>query len=200
MFSPSPSRPPLPRAQARRRAITGLRPALGALLALLCAAAPSQGLAAPARPQASDNHAGEIALTFDDLPAISLVRRQSYVEDLNRRLLAGLRRHRIPATGFVNEGKLDEMNRRRQTAVLRQWLAAGMELGNHTYSHENPSDLGADGYIADIAQGEKVTRPMMAAAGRQLHWFRPPNLELGHPEPVRRQIADWLDAHGYAIA
>jgi hypothetical protein len=122
------------------------------------------------------------------------------VEDVNRRLLAGLRHHHIPATGFVVEGKLDELNRPRQIAILRQWLRAGMDLGNHTYSHESPNELGAAAYISDIAIGERVTKALLAEQGRTERWFRAPNLETGSPLPARRQIEDWLAAHGYRMA
>jgi hypothetical protein len=54
---------------------------------------------------------------------------QPYVDDLNDRLLKGLRRHRLPAIGFVNESKLDEIDRARQIA----------NLDNHTYSQFNPT-------------------------------------------------------------
>lgn len=175
-----------------------LRPvALAAAIGALFPAAP--GIAAPhAAPHAAAG--GQVALTFDDLPAITLVKRQDYVDDLNRRLLAGLRRHHIRATGFVVESKLDELDRARQTAILRRWLNAGMDLGNHTFSHESPNELGAAGYTADIAQGEVVTKKLLAERGRRESWFRAPNLETGSPMPVKREIEDWLAAHGYRMA
>ena len=56
---------------------------------------------------------GMVALTFDDLPGLSLVPDQPYVNYLNDMLLRGLKRHRMPATGFVNESKLDLIDRPR---------------------------------------------------------------------------------------
>jgi peptidoglycan/xylan/chitin deacetylase (PgdA/CDA1 family) len=143
---------------------------------------------------------GKVALTFDDLPALTLRADQPYVDDLTDRLLRGLRRHRLPATGFVNEGKLDEIQRPRQIADLEKWLRAGMNLGNHTFSHESPNELGAKAYIADIVRGEPVTRRLLAQHGKPLAWFRHPYLETGFPEPVRREIDGWLSAHGYRVA
>jgi peptidoglycan/xylan/chitin deacetylase (PgdA/CDA1 family) len=143
---------------------------------------------------------GEVALTFDDLPALTLFADQSYVNYLNATLLRGLRRHRLPAIGFVNENKLDEIDRTQQIAVLKAWLDAGMNLGNHTYSHETPDKLGAAGYIADIARGEPVTRRLLKQHGKSLDWFRHPYLETGVPAAVKREIDNWLTAHGYRIA
>jgi len=157
-------------------------------------------LSAGPAPALATQHPASVALTFDDLPAITLVKREAYVADLNRRLLAGLRRHHIRATGFVNESKLDEMDRLRQTAILRAWLKAGMDLGNHTFSHESPNEVGAAAYTADIAQGEVVTKQLLAERGRRERWFRAPNLETGSPLAAKREIADWLDTHGYRMA
>lgn len=156
-----------------------------ALALLLCSAAPAQ--------------AGEVALTFDDLPGINLPS-EPYVEEANRDLLAGLRRHHVPAIGFVNEGKLDTLNRRRETAILGQWLREGMDLGNHTFSHESLNELGADKFIADIAKGEPVTRALLAKRGKALRWFRYPNLETGPDAATKTRVADWLTAHGYRSA
>lgn len=163
-----------------------------AFLALALALLPSS-LAARA-PQ------GSIALTFDDLPAISMVHDQAYVEESNHRLLAGLKRHHIPAIGFVNEYKLDDLDRARQTAILRAWLDAGMDLGNHTFSHDSPNAVGAQAYVDDIARGEAVTSALLARRGRKESWFRPPDLETGATQADKALIADWLAAHGYRIA
>ncbi|MFT3977676.1 MAG: polysaccharide deacetylase family protein [Sphingomonas bacterium] len=145
-------------------------------------------------------HQGKIALTFDDLPALSILPDQDYVDDVNARLLAGLKRHRFPAIGFVNESKIANLTPDRQVANLKRWLDAGMSLGNHTYSHGSPNTLGAAAYIADIARGEQVTRPLLRARGKKLGWFRHPYLETGYPLAVRDEIDRWLAAHHYRIA
>lgn len=143
---------------------------------------------------------GKVALTFDDLPGLTVFTDQPYVNYINDMLLRGLRRHRLPATGFVNESKLDEIKRAEQIANLQKWLDAGMNLGNHTFSHESPNTLGAPGYIQDIAKGEPVTRALLKQRGLPLGWFRHPYLETGFPEAAKREIDDWLLAHGYRIA
>jgi peptidoglycan/xylan/chitin deacetylase (PgdA/CDA1 family) len=75
-----------------------------------------------------------------------------------------------------------------------------MGLGNHTFSHESPDVLGGKGYIEDIARGEPVVRGLLQRRGQTLGWFRHPYLETGFPEPVKKEIDDWLAAHGYRIA
>lgn len=165
-----------------------------ATLALWGGVAQAQPLAPPPAQM------GKVALTFDDLPGLSLFNDQAWVDFINRQLLRGLRRNHLPAIGFVNESKLDEGNRAHQIVNLKLWLDAGKDLGNHTFSHESPNDLGAKGYIEDIAKGEPVTRGLLAERGRKLGWFRHPYLETGAPEPVKRAINDWLGKHGYRIA
>jgi len=167
-----------------------LRAALAAAVAFLLLVQPS-----PA--EARD---GMVALTFDDLPALTILNDQAYVDYLNVMILRGLKRRHFPATGFVNEGKLDELDRDRQIANLQRWLDAGMGLGNHTFSHESPNDLGAAKYIADIVRGEPITAGLLRSRHQRLRWFRHPYLETGYPAAVKREIDGWLAAHGYRIA
>lgn len=143
---------------------------------------------------------GKIALTFDDLPALTILDDQRYVNYLNEALLRGLKKHHLPAIGFVNEGKLDEIDRARQIAVLDEWLKAGMDLGNHTFSHESPNELGASDYIADIVRGEPVTKRLLAKHHKRMRWFRHPYLETGFPEAEKQQIDAWLASHHYRVA
>jgi peptidoglycan/xylan/chitin deacetylase (PgdA/CDA1 family) len=66
-----------------------------------------------------------------------------------------------------------------------------MDLGNHTFSHESPNDLGAQGYIDDIAKGEPVTRELLAAraswAGSAIPIWKPARLW----PPNRRSPIGW---------
>jgi peptidoglycan/xylan/chitin deacetylase (PgdA/CDA1 family) len=108
---------------------------------------------------------GKVALTFDDLPGLSLFTDQAYVDYFNAMLLRGLKKHH-PAIGFVNEVKLTQGNREHQVANLTAWLNAGMDLGNHTYSHESPNEIGASAYTADIAKGEHGDPPAGRSTAR----------------------------------
>jgi peptidoglycan/xylan/chitin deacetylase (PgdA/CDA1 family) len=142
----------------------------------------------------------DIALTFDDLPALTILKSQAYVNYANETILRGLKRHHFPAIGFVNEGKFDDLVRAEQIEVLKKWLDAGMDLGNHTYSHSTPNQISAIGYIEDVERGEHVTRPLLAEHRKELRWFRHPYLETGVPAAEKEQIDHWLATHGYRIA
>ncbi len=153
-----------------------------------------------ASPAAAREREGKIALTFDDLPALTIEANQSYVDDLNRDLLRKLHENRVPAIGFVNESKIDDLQHEHQVDNLKHWLDAGMLLGNHTFSHSSPNTLGAAAYAADIERGERIIRPLMKAHGKKLRWFRHPYLETGSPRAVRDWINRWLADHGYRVA
>jgi peptidoglycan/xylan/chitin deacetylase (PgdA/CDA1 family) len=171
-----------------RRPVAGPRRLHGlALLGLLAV------LAGPAK-------AEKVALTFDDLPTLTLAPDLDYTAATTKALLAGLRRRRWPATGFVNEGKLEGPEKQQRIALLSAWLDAGMDLGNHGYAHLSLTTTPVGAYIADAVRGEEVTRALLAARGRTLSWWRYPYLETGTTTETRRTFEDWLGAHGYRVA
>ena len=142
----------------------------------------------------------EIALTFDDLPALTILPDQRYVDYLNAAILWNLRRHHVPAIGFVNEGKIEELEKDHQIENLKRWLDAGMELGNHTYSHPSLNEMGASEYIEDIVRGERITKELLASHNEQMRYFRPPYLETGKTLETKNKVLNWLDTHGYKVA
>jgi peptidoglycan/xylan/chitin deacetylase (PgdA/CDA1 family) len=141
-----------------------------------------------------------VALTFDDLPTMALTGDAPYAAATTKALLAGLRRHHMPATGFVIADKLEGDGGVAQTRLARQWLAAGMDLGNHTYSHVSLNKVPVQAYIAEVSRADGVLRPLLAARGRPLRWFRHPYLETGLTIDARRTFETWLAAHGYRVA
>lgn len=110
---------------------------------LLTAAAPAQK--------------GTVALTFDDLPVFGSFKSAADGAQVTDRLLDGLQRHHWKATGFVNEVQLEAPDKPQRVALLKRWLDAGMDLGNHTYSHLSLNTTTVDAYIADIARDEAET-------------------------------------------
>ncbi len=148
----------------------------------------------------------EIAVTFDDLPAVSVVRGDpAYLATFTDRLLGNFTAHAVPVVGFVNEGKLtvpgeglDGQSVR--TALLAKWLAAGFELGNHTYSHRSLNDLPIEEFQADVVRGEPVTSTLLGATARRLRYFRHPFLQVGLDLQKRQAFEAWLLKRGYTVA
>jgi peptidoglycan/xylan/chitin deacetylase (PgdA/CDA1 family) len=117
------------------------------------------------------------------------------------KLLESLRRNGVPAVGFVNEAKL---YRRGETdariGLLRAWLDAGFELGNHTFSHVNPQRAPLAEYEEDVVRGETVTRMLLAERGMKLRYFRHPFLFTGTTPEYKRGLAEFLAPRGYTVA
>ncbi len=141
-----------------------------------------------------------VAVTFDDLPVFNTATSSAEARATTDRLLAGLRRAHIPATGFVNEGKLAGADRAAGVALLTAWLDAGMDLGNHGYSHLSLNSTPLAAYIADAAAGDAVTKPLLAARGKRERWWRYPFLQTGPTIAAKQGFEDWLRSAGYQIA
>lgn len=173
--------------------------ALLALTALLLAAA------AFPRARAAER---AVAVTFDDLPATSagvVASDVASLEELTRKLLSAVRKYSIPAVGFVNEGQLfvegagpGDVDAR--IGLLRMWVDAGLELGNHTYSHRDLNTMPLEQFEADVLRGEAVTRGLLKAKGRRLRYFRHPFLHVGSDLQKRRAFEAFLSTHGYTVA
>ena len=144
-----------------------------------------------------------MVLTFDDLPAqrAQALSSQRIVE-INQELVALLASREIPAIGFVNESKLKVDSRLDpgRVELLELWLDAGLELGNHCYSHLDLHHTPLDDYLADIARGEEVTRQLLEARGLEPRYFRHPFLHTGLDLTTRRAVERFLGERSYRVA
>ena len=158
------------------------------------------------RSQAAPAPVREIAITFDDLPAVSVAKGDpSSLAVLTDRLLLNFTAHQVPVVGFVNEGKLTVQGegleaQAARLALLGKWLARGFELGNHTYSHRSLNDLPIEEFEADVVRGEPATAALMGSHGRGLRYFRHPFLQVGLDLDKRHAFEAWLGARGYTVA
>jgi peptidoglycan/xylan/chitin deacetylase (PgdA/CDA1 family) len=149
-----------------------------------------------------------VAVTFDDLPGTtaSLVSGDvPALRETTRKLLAAFREAKVPVVGFVNEGKLfvegeDKATADQRIDVLRSWIAAGHELGNHTYSHRDLNTQPLDWFEQDVVRGEEVTRRLLAEKKRTLRYFRHPFLHVGLELEKRRAFEAFLAGRGYTVA
>jgi len=142
-----------------------------------------------------------IAVTFDDLPCVRCSDFDSMART-NAEIIRILSVRRIPAIGFVNERKLytDGAPDARKVSILRDWLRAGLELGNHTFSHVTVHKVAVAEYERDLLAGEAITRPLMKAYGKPLRYFRPPLLQTGLTAESKAQVDAVLSRHGYRTA
>ena len=142
----------------------------------------------------------EVAVTFDDLPLSRM--NPKTMREVTAKLVAQIAAHKIPAIGFVNESKLYERDRldSARVALLQMWLDAGLELGNHSYSHPDLHRLATESYKADVLQGEQITAQLLARQGRKPRYFRHPFLHTGTSLSVKKEIETFLAEHGYTVA
>ncbi|WP_143960277.1 polysaccharide deacetylase family protein [Litoribacter populi] len=149
----------------------------------------------------SQNH--EVCFTFDDLTFVPYSHQDiGFQQMMTAKLLETLKENDIPAIGFVNEtklyqeGSLDEQ----RVGLLKEWLAQGFELGNHTFSHANYHQVGFEKYTQDILQGERVAKPLLEEFGRHYKYFRHPYLRIGRSKAAHDSLNLFLASHGYQEA
>ncbi len=147
----------------------------------------------------------KIAITFDDLPAVSVPASQTCdlaaLKANTAKLLATLTARAVPIVGFVNEGRIcKSLGPDALPALLNMWLDAGAELGNHTFSHVDIDATTVDAYEGDIVRGEAVTSKLLSDRGRTERYFRYPFLNTGKNQDIKTAIDSFLAKHGYTVA
>jgi len=147
----------------------------------------------------AQNNQRVVAVTFDDLPASHGDLKQ--MTEINRKLIEIFKTHKIPAIGFVNEYKLyvkGETDER--IALLQMWVDAGLELGNHSFSHILIDTVSLDQYKADVMRGETVTSKLLAEQKKKLRYYRYTQLRTGPTPEYRDGLNKLLAERNYVIA
>jgi peptidoglycan/xylan/chitin deacetylase (PgdA/CDA1 family) len=164
-------------------------------LTLACAHAPAS---APPQKIAEETPPIEVAITVDDLPIHGPAHPGVDRRAIARRMIAVFAAHRVPPVyGFVNGDKVDRDLT--TEAILRDWLAAGYPLANHTYSHISLNASEPPAYIADLERGEQILRRLQPDSD-VWRMFRYPFLFQGDTMAKRAAIREYLRAHAYTIA
>lgn len=167
--------------------------AAGVLAAFFIAGQTSRALRVPTR---------YVAVTIDDLP-LQQQADLATTRALTAKLLQTLTANHIPAIGFVNESKLHGNNNAEleaRTALLKLWLDAGLDLGNHTYSHLRYYNATLEQMQADTLRGEAITKRLLTERGKQMRYFRHPTLNTGKDLAAKTAFEKFLASHGYTVA
>jgi len=144
----------------------------------------------------------KIAITIDDLPVVSTRTDLKNRQEITKKILGHITKAKVPVIGFVNENKLYAGDKRdqKQIDLLRMWLAAGLGLGNHTFSHKSLNSITLADYEADFLKGEMITKELLAEKGRKIRYFRHPFLQTGRTIEIKAEFNIFLNEHGYTIA
>ena len=178
---------------------------LALLVAALALLTPTPAPAQDTPPAPSPKR--EIAITIDDLPWATMGEETpATLAQFHPRLIAAMKAAEAPVTGFVNEGKLVSGGKVDTSRVhlLKDWLDAGLDLGNHTYAHADLHAVGLEEYEADILRGEVFLRPLLAERDQAPRWFRHPYLRAGRSAAdkaagrlqKRRKQYEWTEENG----
>lgn len=142
-----------------------------------------------------------VAITIDDGPVVGEMRDLANFQRIARGLLSSLEAEKVPATIFINERQLNVPGQRDgRSAVLSQWLDAGYDLGNHTYSHPSLNRVTLREFQDDVVRGDVIMRPLVEAHGKKMTWFRYPFLHSGTTQEVHQGIVDFLEQRQYKVA
>lgn len=144
----------------------------------------------------------EVAITIDDLPLNGAQFDPVRLRKMTENFLAAIKKHQIPAVGFVNERLLYHNNEAAaRIAILQQWLAGGVELGNHTFSHLGFANATLADFEDDFVRGDAVTRLLMKPMQpNKPRFFRHPFLQMGKTAADEKAFEDFAAARGYQMA
>jgi peptidoglycan/xylan/chitin deacetylase (PgdA/CDA1 family) len=144
-------------------------------------------------------------VTFDDLPAVHMPPSESCdleaLEEMTERLLGKVTANQVPAVGLVVESRLcDELRAQHLASLLERWLNAGLELGNHSFSHFDLNRTPPEQYQQDILRGARTTARLLSDRGKELRYFRYPFLHTGGDPESKRAVESFLTEQSYTNA
>jgi len=143
-----------------------------------------------------------MAVTIDDLPYVNIADGPylTNARTATSKILGVLKKHKVSAVAFVIEGHLEGSDEREaRIALLRQWVDAGMILGNHTYSHRSFNQLTVEEFQEAIVKGDVVSRQLMRSREPYQLYFRHPMTHTGDTREKKEAIEQFLSARGYKI-
>ena len=141
--------------------------------------------------------ARQLAMTFDDLPAHSMLPPGVTRVEVARRIINALKAARLPPVyGFVNGVQIEREPA--SAPVLEMWRKAGFPLANHTWSHPNLNAIALEDWEADVVRNEPLLQAAMGDG--DWRWLRFPYLSEGDTPEKRTAARAFLAHRGYHIA
>ena len=134
----------------------------------------------PAAAEADTTATPSLAVTIDDLPWIGALRPGETRDEALKALADTLVARGVPAIGFANCDRA-----RPGEPLLRMWVDAGLDLGNHSAAHLDLNSAPLDQWLRDVRSCHEMVR---AITGTGPVWFRYPFLHQG-PVAGRQEAA-----------
>jgi peptidoglycan/xylan/chitin deacetylase (PgdA/CDA1 family) len=172
-----------------------MSPQISRRLVVLALVAFSRGAAQGPAPER------RVAITIDDGPVVGELKDLGRFQRISAGLMSSLQAENVPATIFINERQLNVQGQRDgRAAIVTQWLDAGYDIGNHTYSHPSLNEIPLWQFEDNVMKGEVIMRPLLEERGRKLVWFRYPFLDSGTTAEVHQKFLDFLEQRHYRVA
>lgn len=177
-----------------------------ALLALLaCVAfaashsfARAVGVAADGSAAARSAHR-QVAVTFVNFPGY--IQDARLLSNKTRKLMRALDASGARAVAFVNEAQQyrDGSPNEARVGVLREWLAAGHELGNETAHHVSLYETPVEDFKEEVVKGDQLLSKLSAERGQKVRYFSYPYLNTGPNAEAKAEVEKFLSERGYRV-
>ncbi len=136
-----------------------------------------------------------MAITIDDLPFVGSPNSAEDIFANTRKLMAPIKAQKIPVTGFVIGSGLARFPDDTSRSILKIWLDAGAELGNHTWTHPDYNHIPPEAYEAEILKNDAYLHKLLDPI--KINHFRAPYLHEGLNLASRHRLRSFLKEHGY---
>lgn len=141
----------------------------------------------------------QVAITVDDLPYTTGGEcDEQETLSLTEKFLKPLHEAKVPVVGFVVGIRCSNLSRAQKSRLLRMWLDAGGELGNHTWSHPDLNNVSLQRYVQEIPTLEEELHRTIPSL--TIKYFRAPYLHDGATPEIKEQLQGFLTQHGYTEA
>lgn len=135
-----------------------------------------------------------ICITFDNLPAERNYTQKERIE-INKAILAALKKHKVPAAGFVIGDNIEG-----DWKILVDWLEGKHTIGFMTSSGQDLSNVPTEMFLADITKGKEVMEDIVNAYKQKGRYFRFPFLQYGDKPETKHKIEKFLNDYQIGIA
>ena len=142
----------------------------------------------------------KLAVGFVSIPPVDRTANAPKDSEATARLLIdALKRHKVPATGFLQGGMISDGDKffpvRRE--IARMWIDAGFEVGLGGFKHLSLYHTPVDDYIANLEKNETVAKKLLGDMGFPPRYFSYPYLNTGKTAEDKAKVEAWLANRGY---